>query len=172
MLPQANVRNGSLADCPLSDGRNSPLLPPEGPRWVESGHCDVNQFAYPLVMTGQLPKSVGLGGDGNEVAAIEDVERAFCVKLDDADAPSWLTAGDVFKSLQRALPSEALNDADSWNGFSVALCSQTGVNPDNMAPDSPLLSQSRLWVNVSDAWAAVWIAAAAAMLALVAWAVS
>ena len=39
------------------------------------------------------PKSVGLGGDGDEIAAIDDVERAFGVKLDYADVSRWLTAG-------------------------------------------------------------------------------
>lgn len=143
-----------------------------GTDWVGSGHCETDQIAYPHAMAGQLPKSVGLGGDGDEIAAIEDVERAFGVKLDDADASRWCTAGDVFRSLQKALPAEAMNSPDLWRRFAVALCGQTGVSPDSIEMDSPLLSQARPWVHVANASAVVCIASAATMLALVAWAVS
>ena len=121
-------------------------------------------------MAEQKLKSVGLGGDGDEIAAIDDVERAFGVRLDNADASRWLTAGDLFRSLQKALPAEAINSPDLWRRFTVALCGQTGVDPDDIEMDSPLLSRSRLWVHVANASAVVWIAAAATMVALVVWA--
>jgi hypothetical protein len=115
-------------------------------------------------------KSVGLGGDGDEIAAINDVERAFGVKLDYADASSWFTAGDVFRSLRKALPTEQRDSPDLWKRFAAALCGETGVNPNDIDQDSPLLSQSRLWVQVSSASAAAWMAAAAIMIALLFWA--
>jgi len=121
-------------------------------------------------MTGRPPKSVGLGGDGDEIAAVDDVERAFGVKLDDADASRWFTAGDVFRSLQKALPAETINGPDLWKRFAIALCRQTGVNPDSIEMGSPLLSQSRPWAHVANASAVVWIAAGATILALVVWA--
>ncbi len=115
-------------------------------------------------------KSVGLGGDGDEIFAIGDVERAFGVVLDKADAPHWHTAGDVYLSLCKALPPDIRNDDGLWARFTVALANQTGVDHTAIEKDSPLLSQSQLWVHVATASAAVWITAAVGMLALVGWA--
>jgi hypothetical protein len=64
-----------------------------------------------IEMETEAPKSVGLGGDGDEIAAITDVERALGVKLDYADAPHWRTAGDVFASICKALPAEKQTEA-------------------------------------------------------------
>lgn len=111
--------------------------------------------------------SVGLGGDGDEIDAIDDVERAFGVKLDYADASRWLTAGDVFTSLKKALPVEERDRPDLWKRFAMALCSETGVNPDDIDYRSPLLSKSR-WARMADASAVIWIAAAMGFLVLLA----
>jgi hypothetical protein len=119
-------------------------------------------------MSATLPKSVGLGGDGDEIVAIDDVERTFGVNLDKADAARWLTAGDVFVSLCKALPADVRDDG-LWARFTEVLTEQTGVDPKVIEKDSPLLSQSRLWVHVANGSAAVWIAAAVGMLALVGW---
>lgn len=116
------------------------------------------------------PKSVGLGGDGDEIVAIDEVERAFGVKLNKTDAVQWHTAGDVFISLCNALPAE-IRDDDLWSRFATVLTDQTGVDPKAIEKDSPLLSQSRLWVHVGNASAAIWIAAAVGLLAMVGWAV-
>ena len=112
--------------------------------------------------------SVGLGGDGDEIFAIDDVERAFGVKLDKADAAQWYTAGDVFVSLCKALPAD-IADEGLWSRFTEVLTDQTSVDPKAIEKDSPLLSQSRLWGHVANASAAVWIAAAIGVLALVGW---
>lgn len=127
-------------------------------------------MGYGWCVTNSPPKSVGLGGDGDEIAAIEDIERAFGVELNKADAARWVTAGDVFASLQRALPELERGKSDLWKRFAVALSSETGVRPDDIGFDSPLLSQSRLWVRVSNASAGIWVAAAVGMCALVLWA--
>lgn len=76
-----------------------------------------------------------------------------------------LNAGDVFRSLQKALPAEELKSPDLWNRFALALCGQTGVNPNDI-----VLSQSGLWVHVANASAVVWIAVAAIIIVVVVWA--
>lgn len=115
------------------------------------------------------PTSVGLGGDGDELFAIADVERAFGVKLDYSDAPQWHTAGDVFSSLQQALPANGRDEPALWARFTEALSAQTGVDPATIQNDSPLLSQSRVWVHIANASSVVWITAAATMIGLVVW---
>jgi hypothetical protein len=84
--------------------------------------------------------SVGLGGDGDEVAAIEEVEKEFGVTLDDRDAPQWHTAGDVFSSLLKALPPEATPDPATWERFAKALARETGIDPRLITKNSPLLA--------------------------------
>jgi hypothetical protein len=103
------------------------------------------------------PKSVGLGGDGDEIFAVADVERTFGIKLNYADAPHWLTAGDLFASVQKALPEKQREGPEVWERFATALCGQTGVNPKDNEPSSPLLSQSRFWARLTDASALVWL---------------
>ena len=121
-------------------------------------------------MNATPPTSVGLGGDGDEIFAIDDVERAFGVKLDKTDAPHWHTAGDVFSSLCKALPANIQGDSGLWARFTEVLTDQTGVDPKTIDKESLLLSQSRLRVHVANASAGVWITAAAGMLALAVWA--
>jgi len=75
-----------------------------------------------------MPKSLGLGGDGDEVEAIRDVEQEFEVTLDKEDAPNWHTVGDVYSSLQRALPPELRNDPCTWQRFCKVLCKETGAD--------------------------------------------
>ncbi|MBL8215412.1 MAG: acyl carrier protein [Bryobacterales bacterium] len=72
--------------------------------------------------------SLGLGGDGDEIDAIEDVEREFGIALDKADAPHWLTVGDVYQSLLKALPEPARQDSIIWPRFCAAICQQTGAD--------------------------------------------
>jgi hypothetical protein len=75
------------------------------------------------------PRCVGLAGDGDELAAIENVEDVFGVTLDDQDAPLWLTAGDVFASLLKALPPDPAADWTTWTRFAEALAMETGISP-------------------------------------------
>ena len=133
-----------------------------------SRYCTENLFGYPLAVAENPSRSVGLSGDGDEIAAIADVERTFGVKLDYADAQGWLTAGDVFTSLQRVLPAEELSKPDLWDRFAFALCEQTGVNPDDIDRHSPLLSASRFWARLADVSAAVWIVAFMGILVMLA----
>lgn len=100
--------------------------------------------------------SVGLGGDGDEIAAIEDVEREFAVELDKRDAPQWGTAGDVFASLMKAVSGDAEHDPSTWDRFTVALTGQTGIDPKLITKNSPLLlPRSAFWARVEEVWAVI-----------------
>lgn len=90
------------------------------------------------------PPSVGLGGDGDEIEANEDVERALGNRLDISDAVSWHTAGDVFRSVVASMPASENAAPDLWLRFATALCATTGVDPRRIEPASPLLSQTYL----------------------------
>ncbi len=114
------------------------------------------------------PISIGLGGDGDEVAAISEVERAFGVKLDYSDARRWLTAGDVFDALRNALSDDERERADLWERFATAICGITGVDPQAVERGSPLLSKSRFWAHVADASAALWAVIVLAFIAVIA----
>ncbi|MEJ2410773.1 MAG: hypothetical protein P8Y58_03695 [Novosphingobium sp.] len=111
--------------------------------------------------------SVGLGGDGDEIEAIADVERAFGVKLDYSFANQCMTAGDVFEALKAVIPAAEQARTDLWERFVIALCGITGVDPHHIEPASPLLSQSRFWAKVADASAMVWITSAVVLAAAV-----
>jgi hypothetical protein len=106
-------------------------------------------------MSNVPPKSVGLGGDGDEIFAIEEVERAFGATLDKGDAEHWLTAGDLFLSLCKAFPAEVRDDSDTWVRFTEALAKATGVDPTALERDSPLLEHSLFWVQIANASAAI-----------------
>ncbi len=102
-------------------------------------------------MEAGAPHGVGLAGDGDEVAAIEQVEEVFGVVLDDRDAHSWRTAGDVFQSLLKALPPHAAGDVATWNRFAEALAFETGIDPGLITPDSPLLLPDKgVWGGIKE----------------------
>ena len=91
--------------------------------------------------------SLGLGGDGDEISSIRDVERAFGVVLDYDDAPTWVAAGDVFESVRRALPPSARDDFAVWPRFAEAIARETGVDPARVGPETALLAPaSRRWI--------------------------
>ena len=119
-------------------------------------------------MSANTPISVGLGGDGDEIEAIDDVERAFGVKLDYSDTSHWRTAGDVFDALQKALPDDESNRAEQWERFAAALCGVTGVDPKEIERTSPLLSESGFWRGLANVSAAVWVVILLALITAVA----
>jgi len=80
---------------------------------------------------------VGLGGDGDEIEAIERVEASFGVKLDCSEAPNWRTAGDVYRVLCKALPPEEGEKAETWTRFAQALGEDAG-DPKYIQQDSLL----------------------------------
>jgi len=85
------------------------------------------------------PPSVGLGGDGDEIAAVERIEARFGVKLDSSMAATWLTAGDIYRALCEKLPASARDSTETWESFALALTEETGVDPKLVEPKSPLL---------------------------------
>ena len=89
------------------------------------------------------PNSLGLWGDGDEIAAIRDVEHRFGVQLDYADARNWVTAGNVFAAVQRALPAEQAEAAEAWSMFAEAISAETGVDPTTVKPETLLLGTGR-----------------------------
>lgn len=88
----------------------------------------------------QKLQTIGLGGDGDEVDAIVSLERHFGVNLDYMDAPNWRTAGDVFASLLKALPTAKRDDPALWPEFAIVLCDETGADASRVAPDTLLLA--------------------------------
>ena len=88
------------------------------------------------------PLSLGLGGDGDEIAAIEEVERCFGVRLDYNEAQHWTTVGDVFAALQQALPFGQTDASANWQSFTQAISGETGVDPSKVTTDTLLLGQS------------------------------
>lgn len=95
------------------------------------------------VVENHPPQSLGLGGDGDEIAAIADVEHRFEVRLDYSDAQRWTTVGDVYAALQRALPAEQAAAVDTWARFAEAISVETGVDPACVQPETLLLGQHR-----------------------------
>jgi hypothetical protein len=114
-------------------------------------------------------QSVGLGGDGDEIVAIREVEREFGVKLDYTDAHEWSTAGDIYAALFRALPPGEADRPGVWDRFAVAICRETGISPSDLSLESELLSESGIWVHVVDGSAMVWTVIAIAAVAGIGW---
>ena len=115
------------------------------------------------------PVSVGLGGDGDEIAAIDEIEAIFGVTLDYADAPTWHTAGDVFRSLQNRLPQDVARAPDTWDRFITILSDVSGGDPARITPDSPLIDATHPWrglSNLSSMMAALLIASLALLVLL------
>jgi hypothetical protein len=97
-----------------------------------------------------LIKTVGLVGDGDDLAALEEVEREFGVSLREEDAPHWRTAGDLFASLVRVLPADVAGDAATWTRFAQALCRENGTDPHLISEMSPLFLPDLGFWGVSD----------------------
>ena len=90
------------------------------------------------------PHSLGLWGDGDEIAALRDVERKFAVQLNYSDACNWVTASDVFAALQRTLPASQAQNAETWRVFAEAISAVTGVDPAEVKPSTTLLGTRQL----------------------------
>ena len=92
--------------------------------------------------------SLGLWGDGDEIEAIDDVERTFGVRLDYSDAPNWATVGDVYRSLLAQLPAGADLDPDTWNRFTHAITEANGSDPCRVTYQSTLIERTNIWVQL------------------------
>ena len=59
------------------------------------------------------PNTLGLGGDGDETDLLEDVERAFSIRLEQRDAERLISMGD----LEILLAAKRGNSAPSGKGW-------------------------------------------------------
>lgn len=125
-------------------------------------------------MEEEQPVSVGLCGDGDEIAAIDEIEMTFGVTLDYADAPTWNTAGDVFRSLQNQLSADVAHAPNTWDRFATILTDVSGGDPARITPDSPLIDAAHPWRGLSNlsAMMAALLIASLALIALLAFVLS
>lgn len=94
---------------------------------------------------GEPLEHLHLGGDGDEIEAIEAVERAFGVRFDQSDASGWWTVGDVFGSLLQRLDVPPEEGSKMWPGFVSALGEGAGLYPQEIRcimPETRLLAPS------------------------------
>lgn len=114
------------------------------------------------------PVSVDLGGDGDELLAIDDVEEAFGVTLDKRDVDTWRTAGDVYRSLANELSEDEGSAPETWDRFADVLTQSTGTDGRLIQPESPLLAPPIKWGHVTTYVAyPFWAALALLAIALV-----
>ena len=84
-------------------------------------------------------ESIGLGGDGDEVVAIEAAFARFGFAVPVDDAPGWLTVGHVWRSLRELVPGiEAQPKA--WEHLVETLCAETGAEPAQVGMETRLLA--------------------------------
>ena len=96
-------------------------------------------------MSEKLPH-LGLGGDGDEIGAITQVEQAFGVTLDYSDAGNWSTVGDVYAALLRELSAEEAGRPDVWDRFAKAISHEIGLNPANVGLETGMLAEDGFWI--------------------------
>ena len=84
---------------------------------------------------------LGLGGDGDEIEAIEDVERDFGVKIDTSEAVKWRTVGDVYDAFLLVLPDYVKAQPTTWRRFCRALCQVTADDPATIGRDTILIGK-------------------------------
>lgn len=82
---------------------------------------------------------LGLGGDGDEIAAVEDVEHEFGIRMNTRGAGSWWTVGDVYDALVVDLPVEVSAHPGTWLRFCRALCLGTADQPELVAHETILI---------------------------------
>ncbi|MBT2187359.1 hypothetical protein [Sphingobium nicotianae] len=87
--------------------------------------------------------TLGLGGDGDEIDAVRDVERALGVEIDCSNAEMSRTVGDVYDAAKAALPDDQRNASDLWSRFATAISYQTDVDPTRLAPETLLLADRK-----------------------------
>lgn len=74
--------------------------------------------------------SIGLGGDGDEVDAIERVEARFGITFDHKDCARFVTVGDVWRALREALGAGEAEAAPFWPDFVRLLGEETMAEGD------------------------------------------
>ena len=87
-------------------------------------------------------KHAGFWGDGDEIDALELVEKRLNVRLRNEDAPKIWTVGDLWMSLL-ASNAHLENSKKNWNRFVVALTSYTGLNPREIGRETLLIEPKK-----------------------------
>jgi hypothetical protein len=72
-------------------------------------------------------QTLGLWGDGDEIWAIEEAFAAVGLDVPVADAPHWITVGNLWDSVCRISPEKS-EEAEHWNRFRQALSQETNVD--------------------------------------------
>ena len=91
-------------------------------------------------------KSLGLGGDGDEVDAIENAFAVFNVEVPVEDACHWVRVGDVYSSLARELERSGDFGSPCWDKFCVAISEETGCAPELVEFETKLLAEPLIHV--------------------------
>jgi hypothetical protein len=86
-------------------------------------------------------RSLGLGGDGDEVDAIHAVEQAFGFGFATEDAEPFESVGDVWAALLDALRLGEAEAAPLWPRFADAIAGGTGVDPAHVDGSTRLLAE-------------------------------
>ena len=84
-------------------------------------------------------RSVGLGGDGDEVEAIEAAFARFGLPVPVEDARRWRTVGDIWTSLMCLVP-RVESQPRAWERLVEALCEQTGADAAEVTQETRLLA--------------------------------
>jgi hypothetical protein len=87
-------------------------------------------------------RTIGLWGDGDELAAVADAERRLGFRLPIEDAPQWFTVGDVYRSIQKRNPEFA--SKVTWRKLCVGLCLGKGADPRRVTPTTTLIERNSL----------------------------
>ncbi|PKP92808.1 MAG: hypothetical protein CVT77_07525 [Alphaproteobacteria bacterium HGW-Alphaproteobacteria-16] len=77
--------------------------------------------------------------------------------LDYSDAPTWHRAGDVYASLLRQLQPPVADDPMIWGRFAAVITDVSGVDPQSITPDSPLICDDQLWRGMGRTSAMLWV---------------
>lgn len=115
--------------------------------------------------------NIGLIGDGDEIAALREVEDEFGVKLDYSGADDWSTVGHVYDALLTQLSPAEATSSNTWDRFAAAICKETGISPSSISRDSGLIAEDGMWVHVVNASRFVWLVIVVGFAALLLWAV-
>ena len=86
-------------------------------------------------------RSLGLGGDGDEIDAVAAVEREFGAEFAAARCESFETVGDVWAALRSEMGLGEPEAAPLWPRFAAAIGFETGVDPAQIGPATRLLAE-------------------------------
>lgn len=93
-----------------------------------------------------------LGGDGDEIDAIEKVEAEFGIAFDADDWERFVTVGDVWAAVLKELRLSEEEAAPLWLRFAEAIAWETGVDPRQVGPETVLIGGPSIGEYLRDAF--------------------